>query len=109
MWKFFLILTLSLAFASCTTTNPCDGIKEGQQWVQNPRGCDMYFYCDKDGIAKPGRCQSGFHFYEPTQSCELPETVLCTIDDDLWNQKCPDQGITKVPHLYSCSEYSGEC
>lgn len=68
----------------------------------------MYFYCDSEGIARPGRCEPGFHFNQPTQSCELPETVGCTIDDELWVTTCPGMGIAKVPHPYTCSDYSGE-
>lgn len=108
MWRFILILSISLSVTHADeSVNPCDLLSVNETFAPNPRGCSMYFYCG-DNTPKPGRCPTGYHFSFETQSCELPEDVECTIDDELWVTKCPGIGITKVPHAYSCSEYSGK-
>jgi len=109
MWRFFLILSISLSVAYAE--NPCDILTGNQTFAPNPRGCDMFYYCGDNNIPKPGRCPTDpiiYHFNFETQSCELPENVDCTIDDELWKTDCPGIGIAKIPHQYSCSEYSGE-
>ncbi|KAL7013741.1 hypothetical protein ACKWTF_015551 [Chironomus riparius] len=110
MWRFFLILSISLSITHAEeSVNPCDSLTANQTFAINPRGCDMYYYCGDNNIPKPGRCPTEpvvHHFDINNQSCELPEDVVCTIDDELWNTKCPGIGIAKIPHEYSCSEYS---
>ena len=109
MWRFFLILSISLSVTIAEeSANPCDALTEDQFFAPNPRGCGMYYYCGDNNIPKPGLCPHDLHFHFVNQSCEFPEDVNCTIDDELWVKTCPGIGITKVPHEYSCSEYSGK-
>ncbi|XP_070501540.1 peritrophin-48-like [Chironomus tepperi] len=110
MWRFCLILLISLSVTHADeSVNPCDILTGNQTFAPNPRGCSLYYYCGDNNIPKPGQCPIEpviYYFSFETQSCELPEDVDCTIDDVLWNTTCPSPGISKVPHQYSCSEYS---
>ena len=118
MWRFFLILSISLSvtYASEDSVNPCDILtEEYHNFAPNPRGCEWFFYCGDRNNPIQGRCRGEkpeeiyhFNFNSGNSSCEVPENVECTIDDELWNTTCPGIGIAKVPHPYSCSEYSGK-
>ncbi|KAG5666793.1 hypothetical protein PVAND_014803 [Polypedilum vanderplanki] len=87
--------------------HPCERLQEGQQWIQNPRGCAHYYYCvEYPDFIGYGECPKGNHFVESRQACSPIEEVQCEIDDNLWSATCDGNNAKKVPHPHSCSEYT---
>lgn len=120
MLKILLILSvLSLSHISVgklithlndSNIHPCERVNgTGNIWAANPRGCDLYFYCEKyPAFIGNGQCPEGFHFDEPHQACNDQSLVGCDIDENLWGAECEETGYSKVAHPYSCSEFTGE-
>lgn len=85
--------------------NPCTG----ERFAKNTRGCSWFFVCDDDNqVIQQNRCPENFYFSVERQLCDRRENVECDIPKG--PTECPDEnGITVIPHPYSCSKYTGSC
>lgn len=104
---FHTVFKILLVVAIATTTfaqlqrnpNPCLG--QATRWVQDYGGCENYFYCQSETIARPLVCPEGTGFDEGTQTCTATHIVLppCL--------ECPatEDGFAVANDATTCTDY----